>query len=123
MFGAKLGQFDGHARMPDMSNDQKKSDVPATILVSPFAPNQRVIVGPFTNEETTTYEVSPLKITISKTVKASHAAMGNEGTGAPLSKEATPDPVTTFMEHLAQHPEVVQILLEKLHEMKASSVD
>ena len=81
--------------------------------------NQLVIVGPFTNEEVTTYEISALKITINKTDKVSHVGMG-----ASSSQDSQPtDPVTTFMEHLAKHPEVVQVVLEKLQEIKASHGD
>lgn len=99
-----------------MSNDQKKPEGSATILLPPIAPNQLVIVGPFTNEEVTTYEISALQVTISKTVKSSHVGMG--ASSPQDSQDSKPDPVTAFMEHLAKHPEVVQAVLEKLQEMK-----
>jgi hypothetical protein len=37
------------------------------------------------------------------------------------SQDSKPDPVTTFMEHLAKHPEVLQVVLEKLQETKATA--
>jgi len=103
-----------------MSNDQKKFEDGGTILLPPIPPNHLVIVGPFTNEEVTTYDISALRITISKTVKASHVGMG--ASSPQDSQDAKPDPVTTFMEHLAKHPEVVEVVLEKLQEMKTTPV-
>jgi hypothetical protein len=107
--------------MPAMSNDQKKTDA-ATVIVPPFLPDQHVIVGPYTSEEVTTYEIAPLKITINRTLRASHANMGNEA-GQSQGLPAPADPVTAFMDHLAKHPEVLPAVLEKLQDIKSSDID
>ena len=54
-----------------MSNDQKRAETAATILLPPFDPNQLEIVGPY-ERGSTTNEISALKITINKTDKVSH---------------------------------------------------
>lgn len=103
-----------------MSNDQKAEA--ATVLVPPFSPDQRVIVGPYTQEKVTTYEIAPIKITINKTFKASHASMGNEGSQSQSAPEPT-DPMAAFIDHLAKHPGILAAVLEKVQGIKLPDVD